>query len=83
MTQCQSNLILLAFGEAWMNILSIFSRKMSHGSFTCMLQHSKPTKTRANWYSNIIYTKDNIYQLPVHKHYIPGVRFSTLIGTDQ
>ena len=28
MTQCQANLILLALGEAWMNILSIFSRKM-------------------------------------------------------
>ena len=28
MTQCQTNLILLALGEAWMNILSIFSRKM-------------------------------------------------------
>ena len=28
MTQCQTNLILLALGQAWMNILSIFSRKM-------------------------------------------------------
>ena len=28
MTQCQSNLILLAFLEAWINILSIFFRKM-------------------------------------------------------
>ena len=28
MTQCQSNLILLAFGEVWMNILSIFSIEM-------------------------------------------------------
>ena len=25
-----------------------FQEKCSHGSFTCM-QHSKPTRTRANW----------------------------------
>ena len=50
-----------------------FQEKCSHRSFTRILQHSKPTKARANWCWNIVYTKDNIWHLPVHMHYIFGV----------
>ena len=40
-----------------------FQEKYSHRSLICMLQYSKPTKTMADWCYNIIFIKDNMWQL--------------------
>ena len=50
---CISSMIYSGDTPFWLEILDIegvFSlENCSRGSFTCMLQHSKPTKTRADW----------------------------------